>query len=175
MKQITLLLTALLLLNACNQQTDRQDTSLLTTFILVRHAEKDNDGTKNPPLTEAGIERAQSLAALLRETEVKALYSTDYIRTKATLAALSEQKHLSIINYTAFDFEELQKMSEDHAGETIVISGHSNNIPWIANILTGEEVLEDYSETDYDNLIIVTFEKIGKGKVLHINYGQATL
>jgi 2,3-bisphosphoglycerate-dependent phosphoglycerate mutase len=175
MKHITFLLPALLLLNACIQQNDLQDSTLLTTFILVRHAEKDNDGTKNPPLTEAGLERANALAALLRETEVKALYSTDYIRTKATLSALSEQKDLSIINYTAFDFEELRRLSEIHAGETIVISGHSNNIPWIANILTGEEVLEDFSESDYDNIIIVTVAKIGNGKVLHINYGLPTL
>ena len=34
----------------------------ITTFILVRHAEKATDDPKDPNLSEAGLMRAQSLA-----------------------------------------------------------------------------------------------------------------
>ena len=48
-----------------------------TTFILVRHAEKAQDGTKNPPLNEAGKVRANELAEMLSNQSVEALYSTE--------------------------------------------------------------------------------------------------
>lgn len=164
-----------IILFACQQEPVADDMNELTTIILVRHAEKDNDGTKNPPLIEAGLIRAQALADMLRETKIQALYSTNYIRTTSTLAALAEQKQLTIKKYTAFDFDELKQLCDTHAGETIVISGHSNNIPWIVNMLTGEGSLSDFDEKDYDNLIIVSLSKSGKGKFIHLNYGEATL
>ena len=49
----------------------------ITTFILTRHAEKGDDGTKDPDLTQAGNERAQSLVRLLKNTKVDAIYSTN--------------------------------------------------------------------------------------------------
>ena len=51
----TLLLSLLLLAGATSLA---QET---TTFILVRHAEKADDGTRNPPLSEVGVQRANDL------------------------------------------------------------------------------------------------------------------
>ena len=41
-----------------------------TTFILVRHAEKGTDDPRDPDLSDAGKQRAQVLANLLKETKV---------------------------------------------------------------------------------------------------------
>ena len=46
-------LSLLLLLAGCQPSAAQQEESP-TTFILVRHAEKATDGSKNPPLTEQG-------------------------------------------------------------------------------------------------------------------------
>lgn len=173
-KLVYILLISLVV--ACNAtDSSNADEKIFTTFILVRHAEKADDGTKNPPLTEVGKLRAQALADLLRDAEVNALYSTDYIRTKETLGPLSQNKQLPIQNYKPFDFDELQKILDNNAGKTVLISGHSNSIPWTVNMYLGNEVMKDFGEADYDNLIVLFVERMGHAKMLHLNYGEATI
>jgi 2,3-bisphosphoglycerate-dependent phosphoglycerate mutase len=143
----------------------------VTTFILVRHAEKGDDGTKDPDLTETGMSRAESLATLLRETKVDAIYSTAYKRTNNTVAPLSRAKSLPVQGYEAFKGEEIDKMLKQHTGGTITVVGHSNNIPWIANYLTGKETYPSFEDSDYDNVFIVTvFEKGKTAKVVRLSY-----
>lgn len=143
----------------------------VTTFILVRHAEKGDDGTKDPDLTEKGVTRAESLAELLKETNVDAIYSTAFKRTNNTAAPLSRAKSLPVQGYEAFKGEEIDKMLKRHAGGTVTVVGHSNNIPWIANYLTGKETYQSFEDSDYDNVFIVTvFEKGKTATVLRLSY-----
>ncbi len=143
----------------------------VTTFILVRHAEKGDDGTKDPDLTEAGIIRAESLANLLKETKVDAIYSTAFKRTSNTVAPLSLAKNIPVQGYEAFKGDEIDKMLKQHAGGTVAIVGHSNNIPWIANYLTGKETYKDFEDSDYNNVFIVSVFKKGKiASVVWLNY-----
>ena len=58
-----------------------------TTVLLVRHAEKDDDGTDNPGLTDAGTDRANRLAELFRPIGVKEVFMTD--RRRVIFTALS--------------------------------------------------------------------------------------
>ena len=63
-----------------------------TTIILVRHAEKDTTQpnatmmTADPPLTKAGRVRSESLVTVLKVYKPDIIYSTNYTRTKATVA-----------------------------------------------------------------------------------------
>ncbi len=159
---ITLLLFSTLSL--VNAQTS-------TTFILVRHAEKGDDGTKDPDLTETGNARAKRLATLLGKTQVDAIYSTTYKRTRNTVAPLASSKGIGVTDYDAFKTEAIDGMLKKHSGGTIVIAGHSNNIPWIANYLTGKETYKDFADTEYENLLIVTVIEKGKNtKVVWLSY-----
>ncbi|HMP99196.1 MAG TPA: phosphoglycerate mutase family protein [Cyclobacteriaceae bacterium] len=160
---------------ACNSNTPVEEKKELTVFVLVRHAEKADDGTKDPPLTTDGQQRANALAAILRETEVKALYSTEYKRTRETLAPLSSQKQIEIKNYKAFDYDELMAIYKANRGGVVVMAGHSNNIPWIASMLCGNDTYQDFDERDYDNLIVVFVEQPGNAKRLHLNYGEPVI
>jgi len=65
----------------------------ITTVILVRHAEKSSDGSKDPELTDAGNARAIALAKLLKEVKVDAIYSTGFKRTQNTVAPLAWQRN----------------------------------------------------------------------------------
>jgi broad specificity phosphatase PhoE len=159
------LLYILFLCTACN--TGEAQT---TTFILLRHAEKDNDGTQDPPLTKEGYARAEKIARMLRETEVQAIYTTKYKRTGLTVAPLAQAKGITVEEYEAFKAEEIGRMIETHRGGTVVISGHSNNIPWIANLLLGKEQVKEYDESDYDNMLIVSVVEKGDVKVTWLEY-----
>ena len=140
----------------------------ITTFILLRHAEKGNDGTDDPDLKPEGKERANHLAELLGKTSIDAIYSTSFKRTRDTVAPLAAAKALDVQPYEAFKEEEIEKMLRKYAGGTVVISGHSNNIPWIANLLIGKEEYKDYEDSDYKNLLIVSV--VEKGKVAKVTW-----
>jgi broad specificity phosphatase PhoE len=145
-----------------------------TTLILVRHAEKENDGTKDPGLTAEGKARAADLVKILGETKIDAVYSTNYKRTMSTVEPLAAAKGLSILTYNPMKGEEMDRILQAHAGATIVICGHSNTTPWVANYFLDKEELADFKDSDYDNLIILSVLKKGNTKVTLLNYGNPT-
>ena len=142
-----------------------------TTFILVRHAEKADDGTRNPPLTEEGKSRAISIASMLEKQDIAALYSTPFKRTQETLQPLAEQKGLEVQDYDPYAKGEwLSTLVEQHSKGTVVISGHSNTIPSLANTLLGKETLTQFDESDYSNFIIIVCDEVGKGKLVRLSF-----
>ncbi len=142
-----------------------------TTFILVRHAEKADDGTRNPPLNEDGKNRAQNLASLLENQEISALYSTPYKRTRDTVRPLAEIKGLETMEYEPRAGEDwLAKLYADHSNGTVVIVGHSNTIPSIANKLLGGETFSQFDEKEYNNLIVIVGTEVGKGKLVRLSF-----
>lgn len=151
-------------------EVSAQENSI-TTFILVRHAEKGNDGTDDPDLRPEGHERARKLAALLKNTAVSAVYSTRYKRTTNTVTPLAQQKGLEVQVYDAAKPEVIEAMISRHAGGIVVIGGHSNTIPQIANLLTGKDDYKTFPDTDYGNIIIIPVLERGKAaRVTWLNY-----
>lgn len=143
----------------------------ITTFILLRHAEKGNDGTEDPDLNPEGIERARRLTQLLKETQINGIYTTNFKRTRNTVAPLASEKNLEVELYETYKDDEIEKILEKHPGGTVVICGHSNNIPWTANLLTGKEEFKDYEETAYGIMLIVSVVEKGKvAKVTRLEY-----
>ncbi len=142
-----------------------------TTFILIRHAEKTNDGTKDPTLTAEGETRANNLLKMFEKADITAVYSTNYKRTQLTVAPLAKAKGLEIKNY---DWKNpkalLNKILETNNGETVLICGHSNTTPILANLLTGKDTFTTFEDSDYGNLLIIAATKVGAGKLLHMRY-----
>jgi 2,3-bisphosphoglycerate-dependent phosphoglycerate mutase len=143
-------------------QTGYAQTEEITTFILVRHAEKASDGTSDPDLKPEGKQRADALAAMLSKASVDAVYSTNYKRTRNTVASLAAVKNLTVNTYNTMDAIALEKLLQQHSGGTIVIAGHSNTIPEIANALIREKKLEQFGDDDYGNILIISVIAIGK-------------
>lgn len=142
-----------------------------TTFILLRHAEKGNDGTDDPNLNAEGEERARRITQLLQETRIDAIYATNFKRTRQTVQPLATEKALDVISYEPFKPAEIETMLQKHQGGTILVCGHSNNIPWTANLLMGNDELKDYQESQYGIFLIVTVVEKGKNaKVLRLSY-----
>lgn len=143
----------------------------ITTFILVRHAEKATG--KNPSLTTAGKARAIELAAVLDKVEVDAIYSTNYNRTLETAKPTADRKNIDITNYNPSDLTAFaQTLLSDSANRTTLIVGHSNTTPDLINILLKENRLAQLSEKDYDDLFILTLSQHGDTQLLPLKYGD---
>ncbi len=104
-----------------------------TTIFLVRHAEKAGEPTdRDPELSEAGRERAAALARVLGDANIAAIYSTPFIRTEKTAAPLAEKLSLEVtitpITRT-FVADLVATLQSQHAGETVLVVGHSNTVP----------------------------------------------
>ncbi len=160
---ISLLLLFLLPLNSLQAQET-------TTFILVRHAEKLDDGTKDPALSEEGQTRAARLADHLQETEITAIYSTSYNRTLDTVKKIADEKELAITEHDPLQADALHAIMAKHRGGIVLISGHSNTTPHLVNRLLGEEKFQQLDESEYDNLYIATVTEVGQGQVVHLKY-----
>ncbi|UNK50467.1 histidine phosphatase family protein [Lysobacter sp. S4-A87] len=134
-----------------------------TTFILVRHAEKVPDGSKDPELTPAGLARADALAVRLADVPLDAVYSTDFRRTRQTAAPTARGHGLQVISYDAkepaADFS--SRLKREHSGQTVLVVGHSNTVPGIAAALCSCTVAE-MSEAEYDRLTTVRVGADGK-------------
>jgi 2,3-bisphosphoglycerate-dependent phosphoglycerate mutase len=161
----------ILLLSSAAFSGFTQQQQPITTVILVRHAEKENDGTKDPDLSVAGIERANRLASLFKKTRVDAVYSTPYKRTQHTVKALAEAKGLAILMYDPLQLEAVENILLKHRGGTIVLCGHSNTIPQIANLFVGKEEFKNFDESDYSNILILSVVEKGKqAKITWLTY-----
>lgn len=171
---MTLSIGALLFsLTACGAagKTDNNGEKAITkaTYILVRHAEKADDGTKDPPLNETGQARADRLARMLNAANVGAIYSTDYQRTRQTALPLARERKLEIISYDPMSEEALEQIQREASGKTVLIVGHSNTVPAMVNQLLGQESVGQLAENEYDKLFIIT--RIGElAEITLLNY-----
>ena len=125
-------------------------------IFLVRHAEKKKGD--DPQLSRKGRKRAQHLAHLLGAAKPDAIYSTHLRRTRETAAPLAETTGVEVVALTADEHlvpEMARRLMSDHTGEVVVVVGHSNTTPAIANAMgvDAPEIPED----DYDNVYLITF------------------
>jgi 2,3-bisphosphoglycerate-dependent phosphoglycerate mutase len=143
----------------------------ITTFIVVRHAEKSmTESTSDPSLAPEGTERANKLAVLLKEVNVSAIYSTNYKRTKSTVTPIAEAKSIAIQDYKSLKEAELDEIIKKYPGGTIVIAGHSNTVPGIVNLLIGKEQYKNLDDSNYGSLFIVSVTERGKASVTLLTY-----
>jgi len=143
----------------------------ITTFILVRHAEKVDD-SHDPDLSEVGYERANLLAQMLENISFDAVYSTHLIRTTETAREIAVKNGVDIIHYNHRNPDDVAaEWIYKHKGQNILISGHSNSTPTFANALLGREHFETkFDESDYGNILIVTITSGEDKKLLHMRY-----
>ncbi len=123
-----------------------------SVFFLVRHAEKVDD-SEDPPLSEVGHQRAQTLASLLRDARIERIYSSDLVRTRDTAAPLMEDLGIELSLYDPGNLEELVKELLLVPGRYLVV-GHGNTTPELARLL-GAEPGSDIAHNEYDRLYVL--------------------
>ena len=171
MKIFTIFFLALLFITAANIEVSAQKRKI--TIILMRHAEKDrsqDDETLDPNLSAAGKERARRLAKKIKKYKPRRVFSTDYIRTRETVAPLALQRHLTTQIYDERQLKELAaEILTYRKNRRVVVVGHYNSTPALVNLLLGEEKFKPLGENEYDKIWIVRIKK-GKVRVEQIVY-----
>ncbi|MEM7104427.1 MAG: phosphoglycerate mutase family protein [Bacteroidota bacterium] len=159
-KQILFFLVlSIFVFGGCNTQKE------VTTFYLVRHAEKMSDGTKDPPLNDAGEKRSLLLADLFSEVDFDAIYTSDFKRTRSTATPISDKQDKVITLYDPHNLDNFKKhLFQNHKGQQVLIVGHSNTTPNLVNKIIGKEKHEQLDESEYDKIFIVKSTLNGKGK-----------
>jgi phosphohistidine phosphatase SixA len=144
--------------------------STITTILFVRHAEKNTTlvGT-DVPLSDRGAKRARELARVAGEAGVTAIYATPTKRAIETVRPIAAQLGDSV---TVLDdkAETARRLSHDHWGQTVLVSGHSDNIPDIIEAITGKRVPPFGS--DFDVLYVVTLTRDGRSSIVRLRYGE---
>lgn len=142
------------------------------TIYLVRHAEKDTIPKNNPILTDEGYERSFRLAEIFKKTRLDAMYSTLYNRTLHTVDSLGNAKGLKTNIYQPKDLKQISiDISEHKDFNKVVIAGHSNTTPALANVFMGDKIIETgFDESDYDNFLVVEILSDGQKKLHQLKY-----
>ncbi|MEP6991396.1 MAG: histidine phosphatase family protein [bacterium] len=145
-----------------------------TTIIVVRHAEKAAEPAADPPLTAAGIARAEALADLVKDAGVRDVVSTQFLRTHATAAPTATRLGLPV---DVLDARLTARATADsllarYRGRTVLLVGHSNTIPAIIEAL-GAARPADICDSGYDNLFVVTVPVAGAATDVHLHFGAA--
>ena len=142
-----------------------------TTIILVRHAEKAAEPAADPALTAAGAERAESLADLVKDAGVRAVISTQFVRTRttATPAATRHGLAVDILDARLTARATADSLLARHRGHTVLVVGHSNTVPAIVEAL-GAPKPADICDAGYDNVFIVTMPVSGPPTVMRLHY-----
>ena len=63
--------------------------------FVVRHTEKATAGGNDPELSPAGHKRADALAQILKDSQITAVFVTEFKRTQETAAPLATATHLT--------------------------------------------------------------------------------
>lgn len=126
---------------------------------LVRHAERGDDGTSDPPITPAGEERARLLASMLRDAGITHVHTTDYRRTRATAAPVAAVQGLRTSFYEARELAALAAYLRRTPGRHLVV-GHSDTTPALVRELGGEPG-PPIADSEYDRLYVLTLSAEG--------------
>ncbi|SDR66479.1 phosphoglycerate mutase family protein [Gramella sp. MAR_2010_147] len=154
------------------QQIPKPSNDSVTTFYLIRHAEKDRTNSENhdPALTENGLMRAINWAKVLKEVEFDAIYSTNYKRTIQTAKPLADLNKLEILQYDPAKLYD-SNFQKTTSGRTVLVVGHSNTTPQFVNKILNKKQYENIDDSENGALFIVQVLEDGTvlSQMIYIN------
>jgi broad specificity phosphatase PhoE len=145
MKRLLFILSILLLLAA--------SADAAPVIFIVRHAEKASTGDKDPDLSPEGQKRADVLAEILKDSQIRSVFVTEFKRTQQTAAPTARMAHVSPTVMSANDFGTLVEKLRALNGNALVV-GHGNTIPELLKAL-GIATPVSIPEDDYTEIFAV--------------------
>lgn len=145
-----------------------------TVVVIVRHAEKGTTPANDPPLTEAGVARAKALAAALAGADVRAVITTQLVRTRETGRPTAEAHGIAMETVPAggpvgVHAKAVADAARKHAGTTVLVVGHSNTVTHIIAALGGPKMPE-LCDSQYSSLFTVVLDG-AKARLVNGTFG----
>src|SRR6267154_1364430 len=134
-------------------------------IFVVRHAEKAAD-ENDPDLSAAGQQRAEGLARILKDSEITAIFTTEFKRTQETAAPTAKELHVSPTVIPADQIFALVEKLRGLKGNALVV-GHGNTIPDLVKAL-GIATPVNVPENDYSELFFIILGD--KPQLLRLHY-----
>jgi len=122
--------------------------------FVVRHTEKATTGGDNPDLSVAGQKRAAALARILKDSQIMAIFVTEFKRTQETAAPTAKETHITPTIVPSTDIARLAVKLRAVNGNALVV-GHGNTIPDLMKAL-GSTTPITIPEDDYTEIFVVS-------------------
>lgn len=150
---------AAMLLSGCAALFGPPQPDTRPWVYLVRHAEKVQDGSADPPLSAAGQARAALLATGIQHAGITGILSTPYRRTRETAAPAARWLGLSVEELPisggldAHVSAVVARVRSDPEAQWLIV-GHSNTLaPILAGL--GGPAIDDLTEDAYGDVLIL--------------------
>jgi len=146
--------------------------------FVVRHAERAASAataapaqammTDDPPLSAAGEHRAAKLASMLASAGIRAIYTSEYRRTRQTAEPLAKQLGITVSTRPAKDPDGL--IADVRSGDgNVLIVGHSNTVPDLLRKLGVADAVT-IGDNEYDNLFVVFRNRSGEATLVRLRF-----
>lgn len=138
------------------------------TVLVVRHAERADDGTqRDPELSAVGRRRAEALAEALAHAGVGHIVVTQFQRTRQTAQPLADLADVApqVVEFGRGGLEAhvaavLAAVAAAPPDRVVLVVGHSNTVPAIVRGLSGRPA-PPMGEDEYGTLYVVTLPPTG--------------
>ncbi|MDJ0716807.1 MAG: histidine phosphatase family protein [Prochloraceae cyanobacterium] len=144
------------------------EASQITTVLLVRHADRDND---DDFLNCQGKARAKELVQVVEKANVKAIFMTDTQRSQQTAEPLAQHLNLAPTSYEGLQ-ELVSQILSQYNGQAVFVVGHSNTLPLIVQAFGGNSDNCQLSGNEYDNLCVISVYGSERANVINLQYGK---
>jgi broad specificity phosphatase PhoE len=141
-----------------------------TTLILLRHA--DREGNQDA-LSAAGLLRARELVHVGERLGLSAIYRSNTVRARDTVAPLASALGLVPIERPASEVAALvDEVLTEHRGQRVLVVGHGNTVPQMI-AAAGGPVLPDIAHDEFDRLFVLTTCRSGgcRPQLAELQYG----
>ena len=142
-------------------------------IFMLRHAERAEYDHGDGVLSEAGMVRAKTLATLLNDAGVTAIYISDMKRTRLTAEPLAKALNLRPIPVSGADAAYVaamtRKLQQHDDDDVILIIGHLNTFLPLLHAL-GHPQEEKIGDFEHDDIFVVVPKGSGRPTVLRLNF-----
>ncbi len=165
MKKILRFLLTIVFLGASVAIADAQEA-----IFLVRHTEQAGPGSTDPPLTEAGRQRAKRLAGVLKDAGIDVIFVSTRKRAVETAEPVAKALGLKTKVHPRKDYTGLvSRLRTEHRHDRVLVVSHSRHLPRLLKAL-GYPLKVKIAPLEYDNLFTVIPKSNSNPIVLQLRY-----